>query len=121
MRITTAESHVLEALWKGPPLTVDEIIAEVAEPQRWGSATVKTLINRLQKKKAVSSERIDGRIRYRALVDRADYLQAESQDLLDRLFDGRLTALVAHFAESRKLSPEELERLKMLIGTLDVD
>lgn len=118
MHITAAESQVMESLWRASPLTPDELIADVRTREDWGPATVKTLINRLLKKKALRSERIDGRTRYVPLVQRADYVQAESQNLLDRLFGGELTPLVAHFAEHRKLTPKEVERLKRLIDEL---
>ena len=90
MGITAAESQIMEALWRCGPLTSDEIIADVAHRQQWGAATVKTLINRLLKRKAIRSEPYEGRVRYLPLIRKADYLQAESQGLLDRLFDGRL-------------------------------
>ena len=118
-RISAAESQVMEAVWGRGPLAADEIVAEVGEPQGWGEATVKTLINRLLKKKALVSERNDGRTRYRALVSREDYVQHESQGLLDRLFGGELAPLVAHYAKHRNLSAGEVARLKRLIAELD--
>lgn len=121
MHITAAESQVMESLWRTAPLTPDELIADVRTREDWGPATVKTLINRLLKKKAIRSERIEGRTRYVPLVQRADYVQSESQNLLDRLFGGELTPLVAHFAEHRKLTPEEVERLKRLVDELGDD
>ena len=121
MNITAAESQIMDILWRRGPLTADEIVAEVAGPQGWGEATVKTLINRLLKKKAVASERESGRHRYRAVTQRADYVQTESQGLLDRLFEGSLTPLVAHFAEHRKLKPDEIKRLRKLLEDLDDD
>ncbi|MBO9709128.1 MAG: BlaI/MecI/CopY family transcriptional regulator [Caulobacter sp.] len=119
MNITQAESRIMDALWTRHPLTVDEIMAEVAEPQGWGEATVKTLINRLLKRKAIKSERVDGRARYSPVVQRAEYVQSESQSLLNRLFDGQLTPLVAHFAKHRALSPDEIKQLKKLVADLD--
>ena len=118
-RISAAESQVMEAVWGRGPLAADEIVAEVGAPQGWGEATVKTLINRLLKKKALVSERSEGRTRYRALVTRADYVQGESQGLLDRLFGGELAPLVAHYAKHRNLSAGEVARLKRLIEGLD--
>jgi BlaI family penicillinase repressor len=118
-RISAAESHVMQAVWRRGPLAADEIVAEVGEPQGWGEATVKTLINRLLKKKALASERSEGRTRYRPLVSHADYVQSESQGLLDRLFGGQLAPLVAHYAKHRSLSPDDLARLKRLIEDLD--
>jgi BlaI family penicillinase repressor len=121
MSITPAESRIMDALWAKSPLTADEVVAAVAGPQGWGEATVKTLINRLLKRKAIRSERIDGRVRYVPLLQRADYVQSESQGLLDRLFEGRLTPLVAHFAEHRSLKPEEIKRLRRLLDELEDD
>ena len=121
MNVTPAESRIMEALWARSPLTAEEVVGAVAEAQGWGEATVKTLINRLLKRKAIRSERIDGRVRYVPVLGRDQYLQAESQSLLDRLFEGRLTPLVAHFAEHRKLKPEEIKRLRKLLEALDDD
>ena len=109
----------MEALWRHSPLSADEIVGEVGPAQSWGEATVKTLINRLLKKKALVSERADGRTRYRPVVSRADYVTGESQGLLDRLFGGELAPLVAHYAKHRPLSAEEVARLKRLIADLD--
>ena len=119
MQITGAESKIMEALWRCGPLTADEIVAEVAPAEQWGEATVKTLVNRLLNKKAIQSVRAEGRHHYKPLLERADYVQAESQGLLDRLFDGQLAPLVSHFAEHRALSPDDIARLKTLIEGLD--
>lgn len=121
MHITEAESRIMEALWRREPLTTDEIIAAVGPENGWGDATVKTLINRLLKKKALKSQKTAGRHGYVPLIARADYVQAESQNLLDRLFDGQLAPMVAHFAKSRALKPEEVARLKKLIAEFDDD
>jgi predicted transcriptional regulator len=121
VRISAAESQVMEALWREGPQTSEELVAALGEPQGWGEATVRTLINRLLKKKALASERSGGRTRYRALVSRADYITGESQGLLDRLFGGQVAPLVAHFAEHRALSPDEVKALKRLIAEIEDD
>ena len=118
MHITAAEAHVMEALWRRAPLSADELVAEVGGAQNWGEATVKTLIYRLLKKKAILSERAEGRHGYLPLVDRSAYVQAESQGLLDRLFDGQLAPLISHFAQHRPLKPDEVDKLKKLIEDL---
>ena len=111
----------MDALWRRGPLPVEDIIAETAPAQSWSGSTVKALIGRLLKKRAIESFRDGGRTRYRPLVERDDYLAAESQGLLDRLFGGELSPFVTHFAEHRKLGPEDLARLKALIAKLDDD
>lgn len=120
-KISGAESQIMEALWSQGPLGAEDLVREVGGAQSWGEATVKTLINRLLKKKAIASERVGGRARYRPLVSRETYVTGESQGLLDRLFGGELAPLVAHYAKHRPLSAEELERLKILIAELEQD
>jgi predicted transcriptional regulator len=120
-RISTAESQIMQALWARGPLGAEDIVRDVGAAQNWGEATVKTLINRLLKKKAIASEREGGRARYRPLLTREEYLTGESQGLLDRLFGGEVAPLVAHYARHRPLSPQELERLKALIAELERD
>jgi len=111
----------MDALWRRGPLVVEEIIADAAPAQGWSDATVKALIGRLLKKRAIESYRDAGRTRYRPVVNRDDYLAAESQNLLDRLFGGELSPFVSHFTEHRKLRPEDVARLKALIAKLDDD
>jgi BlaI family penicillinase repressor len=121
VRISGAESLVMELLWEAEPRTTDQIVEAAVARHGWGAATVKTLINRLLKKKALVSERVEGRTVYRSRLSREDYIAAESQSLLDRLFDGQLTPLVAHYAGRRGLTAEERARLKALIEEIDDD
>ncbi|THD75277.1 MAG: BlaI/MecI/CopY family transcriptional regulator [Phenylobacterium sp.] len=119
MKISAAESVVMEALWRRAPQTAEDVAGEVAEGQGWTEATVKTLINRLLKKGAIAATPEGRRYLYTPVIARAAYVEAESQGLLDRLFEGRLAPLVSHFSQNRKLTPEDIADLKRLIAELD--
>lgn len=119
--ISEAESRIMEALWRKSPLTPEEIISTVGPENGWAPATVKTLITRLLKKKAIAGAREADGYFYRPLVARAAYVQAESQGLLDRLFKGEVAPLVAHFAENRRLSAKDVKQLKALIARIEED
>lgn len=121
MKISSAESLVMDALWRCSPQAAEDIAAAVAPAQGWTEATVKTLINRLLKKKAIAADKDGRRYLYRPLVAREAYVGAESQSLLDRLFDGRLAPLVSHFSESGRLSAQDVADLRRLIEGLDDD
>lgn len=121
MSISDAESQVMQVLWERHPLGADEVVAVLADSTDWQEPTVKTLLNRLLKKRAIAAERDGRRYLYRPLLARADYVHAESKSLLDRLFDGRVAPLVAHFSERRKLSKKDVAELKRLIGEIDHD
>jgi predicted transcriptional regulator len=121
IRVSAAESVVMGALWERAPLSAEEIAAEVAGPQGWTEATVKTLINRLLKKGAIAARKDGRRYLYSPKLKRETYVAAESQGLLDRLFEGRLAPLVSHFSQGGKLSPEDIAELKRLIAEMGDD
>lgn len=121
VKISGAESQIMEALWRKGPLTPEGIIDEVGEAQGWAPGTVKTLITRLLRKKAIEGRREAQGYLYRPLLSRTDYVQSESQSLVDRLFDGEVAPLVAHFAEHRALTPKDIQVLKKLISDLEDD
>lgn len=119
MAISSAESIVMEAVWRRSPLSAEEIFAEVGESQGWALQTLKTLLGRLVEKKALAAKKDGRRFLYRPLIAREDYVANESQHLVDRLFGGRLAPLVAHFSEREALTPEDIAELKSLIKRLD--
>ena len=121
IRISEAESQIMDALWRKAPLTPEDIIAAVGPANSWAPGTVRTLITRLLRKKALVGARGPQGYLYRPLITRADYVQAESQSLLDRLFDGRVAPLVAHFASHRALTAADIRKLKKLIAELEDD
>ena len=120
-QISDAESRIMEALWRKSPLTAEQIFAKVAPENDWAPGTVKTLITRLLKKKAIAGAREDEAYCYRPLIERSTWVQAESQGLLDRLFKGEVAPLVAHFAENRQLSAKDIRQLKALIAKIGED
>ncbi|HEU4969500.1 BlaI/MecI/CopY family transcriptional regulator [Sphingomonas sp.] len=117
-RISEAEHAVMEVLWEEQPLTAAEV-AERASPERgWSVHTVKTLLSRLLAKGAISHEADGRRFLYRPAIEREAYVGRESEKLLDRLFGGRVTPLIAHLAERRSLSPEDIAELEALLKEL---
>lgn len=118
MSISEAESAVMQVLWNAHPLAAEEIVAALGDARQWQEATVKTLLNRLLNKGAIAATRQGRRYLYSPLLQRDAYVHAQSQDLLDRLFGGRLAPLVAHFSARQKLSKKDIAELKRLIEKL---
>ena len=121
MQISEAESVVMDVLWQRHPLGADEVVAALADQQDWQEATIKTLLNRLLNKGAISAAREGRRYLYSPLLRREAWVLEESRGLLDRLFDGRVAPLVAHFSEHRKLSRKDIAELRKLLEDLDDD
>jgi BlaI family transcriptional regulator, penicillinase repressor len=117
--ISDAESAVMEVLWQQSPLSADKIVASLASERNWQEPTVKTLINRLLKKGALSAEADGRRYLYTPILKRDVWLRSQSTSLLDRLFGGKVAPLVAHFSEHRKLSRDDIAELKRIVAKLE--
>ena len=121
MQISEAESVVMDVLWRRHPLGAEDVVLALADRQDWQEATIKTLLNRLLNKGAISAAKDGRRYLYSPLLRREDWVLEESRGLLDRLFDGRVAPLVAHFSEQRKLSRKDIAELRKLLEELDDD
>ena len=119
LQISDAESVVMQALWERQPLGADEVVAAVAAGQGWQEPTVKTLLNRLLKKGAIRADRDGRRFLYSPVLRREDWLGQQSRSLVDRLFDGRVAPLVAHFSEAGGLSKDDIAALRRLLREID--
>ena len=76
------------------------------------------MLARLLAKQAIAHEAEGRRYLYRPLVARADYVAGESRRLIDRLFGGRLTPLVAHLAERDELTDADIAEIEALLQAL---
>jgi predicted transcriptional regulator len=117
-RISSAEHEVMEVLWRESPLTAIEVAERVPAERRWSIRTVKTLLSRLLAKGVLAHEEEGRRYLYRPAVPREDYVAQESRRLLDRLFGGRVTPLVAHLAERKDLSARDIAEIEALLKAL---
>ena len=119
MQISEAESVVMDVLWRRHPLGAEDVVAELADSRHWREATIKTLLNRLLNKGAISAEKDGRRYLYSPVLRREAWVQQQSEGLLARLFGGRVAPLVAHFSERGQLTPADIAELKRLVSELD--
>ncbi len=114
--ISNAEFEVLDALWEQYPASASDIIDRLNRKKSWHDKTVKTLLNRLVKKEAISFEKEQRRYLYSPLLERDTYTQKESTSLIERLFSGKISPLVAGFAKHNELKKEDIAQLKDIIS-----
>ena len=117
-RISGAEHEIMEVLWREAPLTATEVADRAPAARRWSIRTVKTLLARLLAKGALTHEEQGRSYLYRPAVVREDYVAGESRRLLDRLFGGRLSPLVAHLAERDDLTEQDVAEIEALLKAL---
>ena len=115
-RISDTEWAVMKTLWANSPQSAKEVIDQIAAKRRWHPKTVKTLLNRLVNKKALGFKKNGRAYLYRPLLKESDAITAASESFLQRVFDGSLKPMVAHFLQHRKLSRKQAVELKELLN-----
>ena len=118
-RISEAEAAVMAVLWDASPLTALDIVERVPAARRWSANTVRTLLARLVTKQIVAHEADGRRYIYRPLVARDDYVAKVSTGLIDSLFGGRVSPLIAHLVRRETLSAEERAEIQALLKDLE--
>ncbi len=117
-RISDAEHAVMEVLWDESPLTAQDVSERVPSERDWSANTVKTLLGRLLAKNVIAHQEEGRRYLYRPIVAREEYVSGESQRLMDRLFGGKLSPLVAHLAERDQLTAQDISEIEALLKEL---
>ena len=117
-RISDAELQLLQLLWDESPLGASELAERVPPGRDWSLTTVKTLLSRLVAKGALTTESEGRRFRYRPAIARETVAARQAGGLVDRLFGGRVSPLVAQLAEQREIDPQDLDELEALIRSL---
>ena len=117
-RISEAEQALMEVLWTSAPLSAADVAARTDPSRGWSIQTVKTMLSRLLAKGALAHEEDGRRFLYRPMLDRDEFVARESERLLDRMFGGRLTPLVAHLAERNLLDSKDIAEIEALLKEL---
>jgi predicted transcriptional regulator len=117
-RIGEAEYAVMEVLWRDAPLTATEVALRAPAERGWSIRTVKTMLARLLAKGVLAHEEEGRRYLYRPAIARADYVAQESGRLIDRMFGGRVTPLVAQLAERDRLTDADIAEIEALLKAL---
>jgi len=114
-RISQAEWRVMKILWARSPMTANQVVEALEPTSTWSPKTIKTLINRLVKKKALGYERKGRAFDFYPLVEEAECIKAANRSFLKRFYGGALKPMLASFLEDTELSQEEIEELKRIL------
>ena len=118
-RISDSELEVMKRLWKSEePLTSTQIREDLQRSMGWEATTIKTLISRLVNKQAILQEK--RRVfYYSALITEKEYNRWATGRLIDKLYRGSASALVAALVDSNGLSDSDIAELRQLFKVED--
>ena len=114
IKLFDSELKVMDVLWRSGDTTAKEISEILKKEIGWNMNTTYTVIKKCITKGAI--ERTEPRFMCHALIQKSEVQQAETEELMDKLFDGSPELLFASLLNSKKLSQDQLERLRRIVA-----
>jgi BlaI family penicillinase repressor len=110
-KLGAVEARFADLIWKNEPLSSAQLVHLAQEELGWKKSTTYTVLKRLSQRGLFQNQ--GGTVT--ALMTRADFYAAQSQQFVEESFDGSLPAFLTAFTTRKKLSEEELDQLQKLI------
>jgi len=117
-KLTRLELKIMDALWNGGALCIREILETFPAKGRPIYSTVQTTVYRLEAKKALRRVRKIGNAHIFEAVIGRDAARGRLIDDLLALFGGRAQPVMAHLAESGKLTLDDVQQTEELLRRL---
>ena len=117
MKLFDSELKVMDVLWREGELPAKAIARTLTEEIGWNVNTTYTLIKRCIAKEAI--ERSEPGFMCHALVSKEQVQQEETQELIDKVFDGSADKLFASLLGGRRVSREQLMQQRSMIDEMD--
>ena len=117
VKLYDSELKVMEVLWQEGDTTAKHISDVLKEQVGWHINTTYTLIKRCIKKGAI--ERSEPHFMCHALIAKAQVQERETDELIDKIFDGSVDKLFASLVSRKNLSAEQVDKLKEIVGDFE--
>lgn len=110
-KIFNSEYRFCLILWEHEPINSTQLAKLCKEQLGWSRPTTYTVIRRLAERGVLKNENTI----VTTLVTKEQVQQAEMEEMMERTFEGSMPAFIAAFANSKKLTKEDIGQLKDLI------
>ena len=102
----------MKAVWAGSPILARDVVDRLAVTHKWHAKTIRTLLARLVAKRVLTFQKHGRAYVYKPLVRQSDCVRAECDAFVDRVFDGAIGPMFAHFLDHRKIPEADLRELR---------
>ena len=115
-KLFDSEKKVMEVLWEHGTMTAGDVVKILKETIGWNRNTTYTVMKKCIAKGAV--ERTEPHFTCTPLITREQVQAYETNELVDKMFDGSREKFFAAFLNGSKLSEEEVKSLKDMVEKL---
>ena len=119
--ITESEEIILNLLWQKEMLSIMQMVKALENQKNWSKQTIISFLRRMEKKGTVSYF-VQGRTKYYyAVIKREEVIRKETKGLMDRLFGGKMGAMVSYLVRESEISQDDILELRKLLQELKED
>jgi predicted transcriptional regulator len=111
MKLGAVESRFAEIIWRNEPLHSRELVRLCQEELNWKKPTTYTVLRKLCERGIFQN--VDGTVS--ALISREEFFALQSERFVEENFQGSLPAFLAAFSRRKKLTAEEVARIREMI------
>lgn len=113
MKLFDSELKIMNVLWDNGDTPAKRIAEILLDETEWSKTTTYTVIKKCIDKGAV--KRTEPNFICHAEITRQEAREYETEELINKMYGGSADMLVASLLDSKKLSREEIDRLKELV------
>jgi predicted transcriptional regulator len=113
--LTPVELELMQLVWRLGEVSVADVLAALPPERALAYTSVSTVLRILEQKGVVRSRKQGRGHLYSAVLPREAYEAQSVRHLVDTLFEGTPSALVARLVEAVPLAPEEVEQIRKLL------
>lgn len=117
IKLFDSELKIMDVLWREGDSTAKHISDVLKEDTGWNMNTTYTLIKRCIKKGAI--ERTEPNFMCHALIPKEEVQEAETNELINKIYDGSADKLFAALLGRKKLTDEQIDKLKQIVGEFE--
>lgn len=114
IKLFDSELKVMEVLWREGELPAKKVADTLKREVGWTLQTTYTIIKRCIAKGAI--HRTDPHFICHALIPKEQVQEYEAVELINKVFDGSPSLLVASLLNGRIMKPEEIAELKKMVN-----
>ena len=117
IKLFDSELKVMDVLWKEGDVPAKYVADTLTREVGWNKNTTYTLIKRCIKKGAI--KRTEPGFMCHALIAKVQIQDMETEELIDKVYDGSVDKLFAALLGRKKLSAEQISNLKQIVRELE--
>ena len=114
-----SEWIIMEQLWNNGTMTIMQLFHSLEVDPGWSKSTVNTMLKRMMEKEIISYTEGEKARQYYPLISRDEAALAETESLLEKIYEGSVSLMMSTLVKKKKISRKELDELYDILDGLE--